>query len=99
MQPKKKTNIWAVNSGTPIFPSAGAMTVARIKYAAVVGKPMPRMIAVIAVSAKATSGIPPERTSMNPDSFAPRPDMARIPAMIPAAAQATDIGIAFFAPV
>ena len=44
--------------GTSNFVKAGATTVARTKYAAVVGSPIPRIIAVIIVKNNARIGIP-----------------------------------------
>ena len=97
-QPKKKTNICAVSKGTPISARAGATTVARIRYAAVVGKPMPRMMAVIIVRISAMSGTPPDIEIIKLDSFDPRPVAERTAEIIPAAAHAIDIGMAFFTP-
>ena len=78
---------------------AGATTVARIRYAAVVGKPIPKIIATTIVINKAKNGMPTDHVKINPDILEPKPVMPKVPAIIPAAAQAMAIGTMFFVPL
>ena len=71
---------------------------AKIRYAAVVGKPIPRIIATIIVISNAKIGIPKDQVKISAEIFDPKPVIPRVPAIIPAAAQAIAIGTIFFVP-
>ena len=78
---------------------AGATTVASIRYAAVVGTPIPKIIATTIVINKAQNGIPDDHVKINPDILEPKPVIPKVPAIIPAAPQAIAIGTIFFVPL
>ena len=81
--------------GTPISAKAGATTVAKIKYAAVVGNPMPKIIATTIVINNARIGIPKDQVKIKLEILDPKPVIPRVPEIIPAAAQAIAIGTMF----
>ncbi len=58
-----------------------------------VGRPIPSTTETSMVSVSAASGTPPEAMTINPATFEPSPVIAKTPAIMPAAAQATAIDI------